>query len=109
VTDAMERVDRGVFGLCEACHREIPDDRLEAVPATRFCVEHEALWELEQVTVHAGEPAFAEDVAAREGARHLELLPQEGAEDEDDDRLSVEESAVHVTQELSRASGPARG
>lgn len=38
---ALERVADGTFGHCEECGRTIPDDRLEAVPATRFCVEHQ--------------------------------------------------------------------
>lgn len=40
VERALERLDAGTYGLCEACHQPIGDDRLEAMPATRWCREH---------------------------------------------------------------------
>lgn len=43
---ALLRVDRGTYGRCEACDRVIPDDRLAAVPATRFCLEHQSASEV---------------------------------------------------------------
>ena len=39
---AVERLDRGTYGRCQACGRPIGDERLEAMPATRFCVEDQA-------------------------------------------------------------------
>jgi RNA polymerase-binding transcription factor DksA len=39
---ALARVGQGIYGRCEACDGPIPDDRLTAVPATRFCLEHQA-------------------------------------------------------------------
>ena len=39
---ALQRVEAGTYGNCEICKRDIGDDRLDAVPATRFCVEHQA-------------------------------------------------------------------
>jgi RNA polymerase-binding transcription factor DksA/ribosome-associated translation inhibitor RaiA len=39
---ALARVGRGTYGRCETCGATIPDDRLTAVPATRFCLEHQA-------------------------------------------------------------------
>lgn len=43
---AFVRIDRGVYGRCEACGCQIPDDRLEAMPAARFCLEHQAASEV---------------------------------------------------------------
>ncbi len=37
---ALARIDGGEYGVCQVCGREIPDERLEAVPATRFCRDH---------------------------------------------------------------------
>ena len=39
---AFQRLDRGTYGSCQACGRPIGDARLEAMPATRFCVEDQA-------------------------------------------------------------------
>ena len=39
---ALQRLERGAYGTCQACGRPIGDERLEAMPATRFCVEDQA-------------------------------------------------------------------
>jgi DnaK suppressor protein len=39
VEAALERLEAGSYGICEACGRAIPPERLDALPATRFCVE----------------------------------------------------------------------
>jgi len=36
---ALPRLDEGKYGLCEACGKPIGDERLEALPAARYCVE----------------------------------------------------------------------
>jgi DnaK suppressor protein len=41
VERALRRLDDGSYGICQACGQEIVDERLEAVPAARFCVEHQ--------------------------------------------------------------------
>jgi RNA polymerase-binding transcription factor DksA len=42
IARALDKLDSGAYGTCEACGRPIPDERLEAVPAARFCVDHQA-------------------------------------------------------------------
>jgi RNA polymerase-binding transcription factor DksA len=39
---ALRKVEEGTYGRCEACGKEIPAARLEAMPGTRFCVEDQA-------------------------------------------------------------------
>jgi RNA polymerase-binding transcription factor DksA len=39
---AIRRLDEGTYGTCEVCGRPIPEERLEALPATRLCLEHQA-------------------------------------------------------------------
>ncbi len=41
IEDALRRLDDGTYGVCEACGRPIPDERLEALPTARFDAEHE--------------------------------------------------------------------
>src|SRR5205807_5330416 len=38
VEHALRRLDDGTYGTCEACGKPIGEERLEAMPATRFCV-----------------------------------------------------------------------
>lgn len=37
-SDALRRIDKGSYGDCERCGREIPRERLEALPQARYCV-----------------------------------------------------------------------
>ncbi len=39
VEEALERIASGTYGICEACGQEIPEDRLEAVPWTKLCID----------------------------------------------------------------------
>lgn len=42
VEAAFQRLERGTYGTCQVCGRPIGEERLEAMPATRFCVEDQA-------------------------------------------------------------------
>lgn len=37
---ALEAIQNGTYGICDECGKEIPFERLEAIPYTRTCVEH---------------------------------------------------------------------
>jgi DnaK suppressor protein len=41
VEAALERLDAGTYGKCEECGQPIGDERLEASPTARFCIEHQ--------------------------------------------------------------------
>ena len=45
VEHALRRLDEGTYGTCEACGKPIGEERLEAMPATRFCVDDQAVAE----------------------------------------------------------------
>lgn len=38
VDKALEKLDRGTYGECERCGSPIGTARLEAMPATRYCI-----------------------------------------------------------------------
>src|SRR5881409_1271069 len=40
VDEALDRFERGTFGLCETCHDTIEAERLLADPLMRFCLDH---------------------------------------------------------------------
>ena len=35
---ALEKIKHGDYGHCEACHREIEEERLELLPHARYCI-----------------------------------------------------------------------
>jgi len=39
IDDALERIETGTFGICEACGKRIPKARLKALPFARFCIK----------------------------------------------------------------------
>lgn len=39
IDGALRRLERGEYGRCIVCGREIPEARLELVPETPYCVE----------------------------------------------------------------------
>jgi len=36
----LEKMDEGVYGICEVCNEPIPLDRLKANPSARTDIEH---------------------------------------------------------------------
>ncbi len=40
VARAITRLENGSYGRCEVCGEAIQPARLEAMPATRFCIKH---------------------------------------------------------------------
>jgi YteA family regulatory protein len=53
VEHALRRLDDGTYGTCEVCGKPIPEERLEAIPTARLCLEHQA--EAEREVRMAGE------------------------------------------------------
>lgn len=47
IEHALRRLDDDTYGTCEACGQAIDEARLEAMPATRLCLEHQASAERE--------------------------------------------------------------
>lgn len=39
VSAALLRIELGNYGRCESCHQDIPFERLQAIPYTRYCIE----------------------------------------------------------------------
>ena len=40
VNNALTKIEKGTYGVCEVCGEMIPQERLEANPAARTLVEH---------------------------------------------------------------------
>lgn len=39
VKKALERIENGEYGICQECGRQIPLERLKAIPYTGYCVD----------------------------------------------------------------------
>lgn len=46
VWNALQRIERGTYGTCVECGRKIDDERLTALPATEYCLECAAKFEV---------------------------------------------------------------
>ncbi|WP_088547409.1 TraR/DksA C4-type zinc finger protein [Paenibacillus aquistagni] len=40
IVTALKLMDKGSYGTCVVCGKDIPYDRLKAIPETMYCVEH---------------------------------------------------------------------
>ncbi|MDN5566462.1 MAG: TraR/DksA C4-type zinc finger protein [Psychrobacter sp.] len=40
INDALNHIDNGTYGECEVCDKQIPEQRLAAVPYATLCMEH---------------------------------------------------------------------
>ena len=50
IDDAMQRIEQGAYGICEATGKPIAKARLEAKPWARYCVEYARMLEQGLVT-----------------------------------------------------------
>jgi len=75
IADALERIDGGVYGICEGTGKPIAKARLGANPWARYCIKYATM--VEQGLVSEGEKIVAE--------------PEEEADDELDQIDEIEE------------------
>lgn len=40
VEDALKAMEEGSYGICAECGKEIPFERLEVMPTTKWCIDH---------------------------------------------------------------------
>ncbi len=36
--NALQKIEKGTYGLCESCKKKIPSKRLKVMPSTRYCI-----------------------------------------------------------------------
>lgn len=85
IDHALNKLDSGKYGVCERCGNKIMEERLEAVPYTKFCFHCQ---EEEEGKQFAGdrpveedllEPPFARDVDGKSSGHDAEDFWQEAA------------------------------
>ncbi len=75
IDDALQRVERKAYGVCQATGKPIPKARLEAQPWARYCVEYARM--LEQGLVSEDEQSMSEP-------------PESDSEDASEEKASVD-------------------
>lgn len=80
VEDAIRKIDAGNYGICESCGMSIPDDRLQAVPYTRFCYNCQ---QRDEEHDHPGERPVEEDVLEPPFVRDVVTDDAQGYDAED--------------------------
>lgn len=53
IRNALDRMDRGVFGICESCEEPIAVERLRKLPYAKFCIDCQAAFEKGKLTLVA--------------------------------------------------------
>ena len=77
--DALDRIDKGTYGICESCGKRIAKLRLDAIPFARFCVECAARNDAPQVNVDEGRPRRPDDTLAPEGEMQEDRIRRDNA------------------------------
>lgn len=100
VDAADERVSAGRYGFCERCGEPIPDERLQALPATRLCVGDEERYEFggHYLSDLPGAAAETAEVAGEPERIDAFLAGEDG-----DDELGEPASPSGPEQEAMRA------
>ena len=39
IDEALKRLEHGEFGVCQLCHKEVSEKRLEVIPWTPYCID----------------------------------------------------------------------
>jgi RNA polymerase-binding transcription factor DksA len=84
INEALERMDRGVYGMCELSGKKIPEERLEALPYTRYTREMQEQIERDQM----GGGRFRRPIV-----RSVFGLDEEGEGDDDDEEGETKEAS----------------
>ncbi|MCR4627611.1 MAG: TraR/DksA family transcriptional regulator [Treponema sp.] len=47
IDNALDRIQRGTYGICLLCHKEIPEERMRALPYACLCISCQTKEELQ--------------------------------------------------------------
>ncbi|MBN6189315.1 TraR/DksA C4-type zinc finger protein [Aneurinibacillus sp. BA2021] len=55
ITHSLRKIADGTYGACEECGKEIPYERLEAMPTARYCIEHQEAHDAGEIVPHTSD------------------------------------------------------
>jgi RNA polymerase-binding transcription factor DksA len=67
VNEALERIENGTYGTCASCGKAIDPERLDALPATAFCIGCASSGQRHTPNLNEGRPHGPGDTYAPEG------------------------------------------
>ncbi len=53
IRDALDRMDRGVYGICESCEEPVAVERLRKLPYAKYCIDCQSSFEKGKLTLVA--------------------------------------------------------
>ncbi|WP_144510695.1 TraR/DksA C4-type zinc finger protein [Bacillus sp. FJAT-22090] len=93
IKEALTAMDEGTYGICAECGKEIPLERLKAVPTATTCVEHaqqevnEEIRPLEESLLNAStDHPVDNDPRIRDYENSFEILEEVGSSDTPSDK-----------------------
>lgn len=94
IKEALSAMEEGTYGICTECSKEIPMERLEAIPSTTTCVEHaqqevnEEIRPVEESLLNSttDQPVENEDPRIRDYENSFEILEEVGSSDTPSDK-----------------------
>lgn len=94
IKEALAAMEEGTYGTCKECSKEIPMERLEAVPTALTCVEHarqevnEDIRPVEEEILNSttDQPVEDEDPRVRDYSNSFEILEEVGSSDTPQDK-----------------------
>ena len=94
IKEALTAIDEGTYGKCTECGKEIPLERLEAIPSATTCVEHaqqevnEEIRPVEESLLNSttDQPVEDEDHRLRDYSNSFEILEEVGSSDTPSDK-----------------------
>ncbi len=96
ILDALKRIDKGTYGICEGTGEPIPKARLEANPWARYCVEYASLIEQGKA------PIWQNDLKWKVVPGFVAEEDDYSYEDEDDEVDSVSPEAEYEEEEAEQ-------
>jgi RNA polymerase-binding protein DksA len=51
IEDTLKSIEQGIYGICKFCNKEIPYERLEAVPTANTCVSCKSVHDKKQSVI----------------------------------------------------------
>ena len=71
IKDALERIDKGTYGICAGCGTEIPRERLEVFPYAQMCIRCQESFENQPLRQNKGRPNEELVIDAPFGKKYL--------------------------------------